>query len=167
MVKTLNKLSMKVIHLNILKAIYDKPIYAFEIEAFDLWCWGRPLRVPWTTGRSNQSIVKEITPDLDWLEVQSVLIGRTDAEAETPILWPPDAKNWLTRKDPDSGKDWRQEEKGPTEDKVVGWHHQLSGHEFEQAPGVDGQGSLACCSPWGFKESDMTEQLNWTEPHTH
>ena len=72
------------------------------------------------------------------------------------ILWPPDAKNWLIGKDPDAGKDWRQEEKGMTEDEVVGWHHQLNGHEFEQAPGVDdGQGSLACCSPWGRKESDM------------
>ena len=81
-----------------------------------------------------------------------------------PILWPPDVKNGLTRKDPDAGKDWRQEEKGTTEDETVGWHHLCDGHEFEQAPGVgDGQGSLACCSPWGVKESDMTEQLNWTE----
>ena len=91
-------------------------------------------------------------------------IGRTDAEAETPIVWPPDAKNQLIGKDPDAGKDWRQEEKGMTEDGMVGWHHQLDGHEFEQAPVVgDGQGSLACCSPWGRKESDITEQLNWTD----
>ena len=89
-----------------------------------------------------------------------ILIGRTDAEAEAPILWAPDAKNWL-RKDPDAGKDWRREEMGTTEDEMVGWHHRLNGHEFEQAPGVDdGQGSLACCSPWGYKESDMTERLN-------
>ena len=81
-----------------------------------------------------------------------------------PILWPPDVKNWLTRKDPDAGKDWRQEEKGTTEDETVGWHHLHDGHEFERAPGVgDGQGSLACCSPRGVKESDMTERLNWTE----
>ena len=74
---------------------------------------------------------------------------------------PPDVKNWLVGKDPDAGKDCRQEEKGTTEDKTVGWHHQLDGHEFEQAPGVpDGQGSLVCCSPWGRKELDMTEQLN-------
>ena len=87
---------------------------------------------------------------------------RTDAEAETPILWPPDAKNWLTGKDPDGGKDWRQEEKGTTEDEMVGSHHQLDGHEFEQALGVcDGQGSLACCSPWGCKELYTTQQLNW------
>ena len=81
-----------------------------------------------------------------------------------PILWPPDAKNWLIWKDPDAGKDWRQEEKGTTEDEMVGWHHHLDGHEFEQAPGVgDGQGSLAYYSPWGHKESDMTERLDWTE----
>ena len=73
-------------------------------------------------------------------------------------------KNWLIEKDPDAGKDWRQEEKGTTEDEMVGWHHQLNGHEFEQAPGIgDGQGSLVCCSPWGRKESDTTEWLNWTE----
>ena len=77
---------------------------------------------------------------------------RTDAEAETPILWPPDVKNWLIWKDPDAGKDWRQEEKGTTEDKMVGWHHRLDEHEFEQVPGVgDGQGSLGCCSPWGCR----------------
>ena len=92
-----------------------------------------------------------------------IFIRWTDAEAETPILWPPDVKNWLIRKDPDAGKGWWQEEKGTTEDEMVGWHHQLNGYEFEQAPGAgDGQGSLACCSPWGHKQSDMTEQLNWT-----
>ena len=90
-----------------------------------------------------------------------VFIGRTDVEAETPILGPPDAKSW---KDPDAGKDWGQEEKGPTEDEMVGWHYQLNGHGFGWTPGVgDGQGGLACCSSWGCKESDMTEWLNWTE----
>ena len=80
------------------------------------------------------------------------------------ILWPPDVKNWLIRKDPDAGQDWRWEEKGMTEDEMVGGHHRFNGHEFEQAPGVgDGQGSLAYCSPWGRTESDMTEQLNWTD----
>ena len=89
-----------------------------------------------------------------------------DAEAEAIILWPPDAKNWLIRKDLDAGKDWRQEEKETTKDEMVGWHHWLDGHEFEQALGVgDGQGSLACCSPWGHKESDMTEWLNWTDDY--
>ena len=92
------------------------------------------------------------------------LIWRTGAKAETPILWLPDAKIWLTGKDPDAGKDWRQEEKATTEDEIVGWHHRLDGHEFEQAPGVcDGQSSLVCCSPWGHKESDTTERLNWTD----
>ena len=91
-------------------------------------------------------------------------IGRTDVEAEALILWPPDAKNWLIRKDPDGGEDWGQEEKGMTEDEMVGWHHWLNGCEFEQALGdVDGRGSLACCSPLGHKESNMTEWLNWTE----
>ena len=89
-----------------------------------------------------------------------ILVGKTDVEAKAPILWPPDVKNWLIRKDPDSGQDWRQEEKGMTEDKLIGWHHGLNGHEFEQAPGVgDGQGILACCGPRGH----MTEQLNWTK----
>ena len=93
-----------------------------------------------------------------------VFIGRTDVEAETPILWPPDAKSWLIGKDPDAGKDWGQEEKGTTEDKMVGWHHRLNGHGFGWTPGVgDGQGGLGCCGSWGCKESDMTEQLNWTE----
>ena len=92
-----------------------------------------------------------------------VFIGRTDAEAETPILWPPDVKNWLIWKDPDAGKDWRQEEKGTTEDEVVGWYHRLDGHGFGQTPGVgDGQGGLVCFSSWGHNESDMTElNLRW------
>ena len=89
-----------------------------------------------------------------------IFIGRTDAEAP-PILWPPDGKSCLIRKDPDAGKDWRQEEKGTTEDEMVGWHHWLNGHEFEQTPrDSEGQGSLACCGARGHKESDMTEQLN-------
>ena len=92
-----------------------------------------------------------------------IFIGKTDADAEAPILWPPDVKNWLMGKDPDAGKDWRQEDKGLTEHEMVGWHHRRDGHQFEQAPGVGGrQQSLACCSPWGHKKSDMTEQLNWT-----
>ena len=90
-----------------------------------------------------------------------VFIGRTDVEAETPIFWPPGAKSWLIRKEPKAGKDWRQEEKGTTEDKMVGWHNQLNGHEFELAPGVgDGQGSLVCCSPWGRSQTQLSD---WTE----
>ena len=106
---------------------------------------------------------KEIQPVPPKGNQSWIFIGRTDVEAETPILWPPDAKNWLLGKDPDSGKDWRQE-KGMTEDEMVGWHQWLNGHEFEQAPGVgDGQGSLVCCSLWGFKELDMTKWMNWTD----
>ena len=107
---------------------------------------------------------KEIKPFNPKRNQSWIFIGRTDAEAETPIFWPPDAKSWVLRKDPEAGKDWRQEEKGMTEDEMVGWHHQLNGHEFEQALGVgDAQGSLVCCSPWGHKDSDTTEWLNWTE----
>ena len=107
---------------------------------------------------------KEIQPvhpkgDQSW-----VFIGRTDAEAETPILWPPHAKSWLIGKDPDAGRDWGQEEKGTTEGEMAGWHHWLDGHEFEWTPGVgDGQGGLACCDSWGRKELDTTEWLDWTE----
>ena len=91
-----------------------------------------------------------------------IFIGRTDAEAEIPVLWPPDAKNWLTGKDPDSGKDWGQKEKRMTEDEMVGWHHWLNGRGFGWTPRVgDGQGGLGCCGSWGRKESDMTEGLNW------
>ena len=89
--------------------------------------------------------------------------GRTDAKAETPILWPPHANSWLIGKDPDAGRDWGQEEKGTAEDEMAGWHHWLDGHEFEWTPGVgDGQGGLVCCDSWGRKESDTTEWLNWT-----
>ena len=93
-----------------------------------------------------------------------VFFGRTDAKAETPILWPHHAKSWLIGKDSDAGRDWGQEEKGTTEDEIARWHHWPDGREFEWTPGVgDQQGGLACCSSWGRKESDMTEQLNWTE----
>ena len=103
-------------------------------------------------------LVKTLWSALECKEIKSInpkgnqswiFIGRPDVEAETPILWPFDAKSWLIGKDPDGGKDWRREEKGMIEDEMVGWHHQLNGHEFEQTPGDhDGQGSLACCSPW-------------------
>ena len=113
------------------------------------------LRVPWTARRSNQSILKEISQS--W-----VFIGRTDVGAETPILWPPAEKSWLIGKDPDAGKDWGQEEKRMTEDKMVGWLHWLDGHGFGWTPGVgDGQEGLGCCGSWGHEESDTTELLNW------
>ena len=90
-----------------------------------------------------------------------IFTGRADAKTEVLILWPPEVKSWLIGKDPDAGKNWRQEEKGTTEDEMVRWHHWLNGHEFEQALGDDkGQGSLACCSPWGCKELNTTYQLN-------
>ena len=113
---------------------------------------------------------KTLESPLDCKEIQPVhpkgnqswiFIGLTDAEAETPIIGPPDAKNCLIWKDPDAGKDWGQEEKGTTEDDMVGWHHWLNGHEFERTLGdIEGQGSLSCCSPWGHAESNTTEQLN-------
>ena len=116
---------------------------------------------------------KILESPLDYKEIQSVhpkgnqswiFIGQTDVEAETPILWPPDVKSWLIWKDPDAGKVWRREGKGTTKDEMAGWYHQLNGHGFGWTPGVgDGQGGLACCSPWGCKESDRTEWLNWTE----
>ena len=129
------------------------------IDAFELWCWRRLLRVPWTARRSNQSILKEISPEysLEGLKLKLKLhyFGHLDE------------KSWLIGKDSDAGKDWRQEEKGATEDEMVGWHHWLSGHGFGWTPGVgDGQGSLACCNSWGREESDMTERLNWTEQIT-
>ena len=108
---------------------------------------------------------KEIQPVRSKGNQSWIFIGRIDAEVETPIVWLPDVKNWLIGKDPDAGKDWRQEEKGTTEDEMVGWHHRLDGYEFEQVVGAgEGQGGLAYCSPWDWKESDTTEQLNWTEP---
>ena len=119
----------------------------------------------------NHSLIVKLP--LDCKEVQPVhpkgdqswvFIGRTEAKAETPILWPPYAKSWLIGKDPDAGRDWEQEEKGMTEDEMAGWHHWLNGHESEWIPGVgDGQGGLACCNSCGHKELDMTERLNWTE----
>ena len=116
---------------------------------------------------------KTLESPLDCKEIQPVhlkgdqlwdFFGRTDAEAKTPILWPPHAKSWLTGKDPDAGRDWGQEEKGMTENEMVGWDHRLDGRESEWTLGVgDGQGSLVCCNSWGPKESDTNEQLNWTE----
>ena len=132
-----------------------------RIDAFELWCWRRFLRVPWTARRSNQSILKEISPEYSLeglmlklkLQYFGHLMGRTDS----------------FKKNPDAGKDWKREEKRMAEDKMVGWvwvKHQLNGQEFEQALGVgEGQGSPGCCSPWGHKESDITEwlkkQIKW------
>ena len=122
------------------------------------WCFWTVVLVKTLESPLNSKEIKPVNPkgNQTW-----IFIGRTDAEAEVPILWPPDAKSQFIRKDPDAGKDRRQEEKGTTEDKMVVRHHQLNGHGFEQAPGDgEGQGSLACCSPWGHNESDTTEWLN-------
>ena len=118
-----------------------------KIDASELWCWRRLLRVPWTARRSA----------LD-------SFGRNDAEAETPVLWPPHAKGWLIGKDSDTGRTWGQEEKGMTEDEMAWWHHWFNVHESEWTPGVgDGQRGLGCCDSWGRKLLDTTERLNWTE----
>ena len=112
----------------------------------------------------ESSLDKEITLVHPKWNQPWIFIGRTDVEAKTPILWPPDVKNWLTGKDPDAGKDRGQEEKGTTEDEMVRWHHRFDGHECEQAPGDDeGQGSLACCSPWGCKRVGH----NWATEHAN
>ena len=122
-----------------------------RIDAFELWCWRRLLRDPWT--------VWDIQPVHPKRNQSWIFTGRTDAEAETPILWPPDVKSWLIWKDPDAEKDWRQE-KGTTEDEMVGWYHLLNGHGFGWTPeDCDGQKGLACCDSWGHKESDTTEWL--------
>ena len=124
-----------------------------RIDAFELWCWRRLLRVPWTSGRSNQSILKETNREysLEGLMLKLKLL----------ILWPPDAKSWLLGKDLDAGKNWRQEEKGTTEDEMVGWHHQPNGHEFEQALGVVMDREAWCATAHGIAKSQT--QLNWTE----
>ena len=131
-----------------------KKAECWRIDAFELWCWRRLLRVPWTARRSNQSFPKEITRDYwkDW------------CEAETSMLWLSDAKNWLIWKYPNAGKDWGQEEKGTTDDEMVVWRHRHNGHGFGWSPEVGvGQGGLECCGSWGHKELDTNErQLKWT-----
>ena len=124
-------------------------------DAFELWCWRRLL------SPLDCKEIQLVHPkgDQSW-----VFFGRNDTEAETPILWLPHAKSWLIGKDPDARRDWGQEEKGTTEDEMVGWYHRLNGHGFGWTLGVgDGQGGLVCCSPWGCKESNTTELLKWTE----
>ena len=134
----------------------------WRIGSFELWCWRRLLRVPWTARRSNQSILKEISPGRSMeglmfnlkLQYFGHLMQRADSFEKTQLIW----------KDPDAGKDWGQGKKGTKEDEMVGWHHRHNGHGFGWTPGVsDGQGGQACCGSWGHKELDVTEQLNWTE----
>ena len=126
-----------------------------RIDAFELWYWRRLLRVPWTARWSNQSILKEISPGFSFERLMLKL---------KPQYFGHLMQSWLIGKDSDAGRDWGQEEKGTAEDEMAGWHHQLDGHEFAWTLGVgDGQGGLACCDSWGCKESDMTEQPNWTD----
>ena len=152
----------------------SSPGYGFSFD--DVWMWELDYKESWVLKNwwfGTVLLEKTLQSPLDCKEIKPVnskgdqswvFIGRTDFEAETPILWPSDVKSWLIWKDPDAGKDWGQEQKWVTEDEMVEWHHWLKGHEFEWTPGVgDGQGGLVCCSPWGCKESDTTERLNWTE----
>ena len=145
--------------------IFPVVIYMWELDnkeswALKNWCFWTVLLEKALESPLDCKVIKPVNPkgNQSW-----ICIGRTDAESESPILWPPDAKNWLIGKHPEATKDWRQEEKGPTEAEMAGWQHQLNGREFEQVLEVgDGQGSLACSSPWGHKQSVTTEQLNWT-----
>ena len=150
---------------------------SYGFSSSHVWMWEFYYKESWVPKNWffwTVELEKTLESPLDCKEIQPVhpkgdqswiFIGRTDAEAETPILWPPDGKNWPIGKDPDAGKDWGQEEKGMTEVEMVGWHQWLNGHEFELVPAAgDGQGGLACSSAWGHKELDTTERLNWTEP---
>ena len=141
-----------------------------------VWMWELACEESWAPKNWcfwTVVLEKNLESHLDCKEIQPVhpkgnwswvFIGGTDAEAETPVLWPPHAKSWLIGKGSDAGRDWRQEEKGKTEDEIAGWHHRLDAHEFWWTPGVgDGQGGLACCGLWGCEELDKTERLNWTE----
>ena len=150
--------------------------YGFSIS--HVWMWGLEYKESWALKNWclwTVVLEKTLESPLDSKEIQPVhpkedqswiFIGRTDAEAETPILWPPDVKNWLIWKDPGAGKYWGQEERGTTEDEMVGCYHRFTGHVFGWTLGFgDGQGSLACCGSRGYIESDMTERLNWTEKY--
>ena len=149
---------------------------SYSFSSSHVWMWELNYTESWVPKNWcfwTVVLEKTLESPLDCKEIQPVhpketqswiFIGRTDTDAETLILWLPDAESWLIGKDPDAGKDWKREEKGTTEDEIVGWHHQRNGHEFVWASGVgDGQGGLACYSPWGHKESDTNEWLNCTE----
>ena len=146
----------------------------YGFSSSHVWTWELDCEESWALKNWccwTMMLEKTLESPLDCKEVQPAhsegdqpwdFFGRNDAKAETPVLWPPHAKSWLTGKDPDAGRDWGQEEKGTKEGEMAGWHHRLDGCEFEWALGVgDGQGGLASCSSWDRKESDTTEQLNW------
>ena len=149
--------------------------HSYGFSSSHVWVWELDHKKSWALKNWcfwTAVLEKTLESPLDCKEIQPVILKEISPgcsleglmlKLKLQLLWPPHAKSWLIWKDPDAGKDWRQE-KGTTEDEMVGWHHWLNGHEFEQASGVgDGQGSLACCSPWGRKESNMTKRLNWTE----
>ena len=156
--------------------LFNKGLFSqsYGFSSGHVWMWELDYKESWRLKNWcfwTVVLEKTLESPLDCKEIQPVhakgnqswiFTGRTDVEAGAPILWPPDGKNWPTGKDSDSGKDWRREEKGTTENEMIGWHHRLSGDEFGWTLGVgDGQGGLVCCSPWDCKESDMTEWLNW------
>ena len=172
---SLLKIGIMLFHLYDPRTWYSKglPSQGYRFSSSHVWVWEldyKESRMPKNWCFWTVVLEKTLESPLDYKEIQPVnskrnqswiFFGRTDAEAEAPILWPPVVNNWLIRKNPEAGKDWRHEEKGMTEDEMAEWHHWLSGYELEQAG--DAQGGLLCCSPWGCKESDTTEQLNWTE----
>ena len=138
----------------------------WRIDTFELWCWRRLLRVPWTARRPNQSTLKEISPGCS---LEGLIL-----KLKLQYFWPPNMKSWVIWKDPDAGKDWGQEEKGTREDEMVGWYHWLNGHRLGWTLGVaDGQGGLTCCSSWGHRvRHDWATELNWDfwtiiSLHTH
>ena len=158
--------------------VSNKVLYSHSYGFFSsrVWMWELDNKEGWALKNWcfwTVVLEKTLESPLDCKEIQPVhskgdqswvFFGRTDAEAETPILRPPHAKSWLTGKDLDAGRDWGQEEKGMTEDEMAGWHHGLDRCESEWTPGDgDEQEGLACCNSWGRKESDTTERLNWTE----
>ena len=141
-----------------------------------VWMWELDCEESWVLKNWcfwTVALEKTLESPLDCKEIQPVhsegdqpwdFFGENDAEAETPVLWPPHVKSWLIGKDSDAGRNWGQEEKGTTEDEMAGWHHWLNGHASEWTPGVgDGQGGLTCCDSWGRKESDTIKWLNWNE----
>ena len=152
-------------------------VKAMVFSSGHLWRWELDCEESWVPKNWcfwTVVLVKTLESPLDYKEIQPVhskgdqswvFFGRTDAKAETPVLWPSDAKSWLIGKDSEAGRDWGQEEKGTTEDEMAGWHHRLDGRESEWTPGVgDGQRGLTCCNSWGRRELDTTDRLNWTEP---
>jgi len=155
------------------KGVYSQ---SYGFSSSHVWMWELDYKESWEPKNWcfwTVVLEKTLESSMDCKEIQTVhskgdqpwvFFGRNDAKAETPVLWLRHAKSWLIGKDSDAGSDWGQEEKGMTEDEMAGWHHRLDGCESEWTPGVgDGQGGLACCDSWGRKDSDKTEQLNWTD----